>query len=633
VDEHRLWLAPAALRAVLEGLPDATVAATADLRIVFANTLAEELFGRPREELVGQPVSTLWPERLRARYTRNAELYFATEHPLRFSLLAYGVKGDGTEFVGEMSWGIVETDGGPLLLAIGRDISARRAAEEQLRRQSEQQAAVAALGERALAGADLDDLVAEAVERMRETLPVDDVEVRRDGSIVVAPEDALGEDEQSFLRAVGNVLAVAMGRRRDEERMRYEALHDPLTGLANRALCHDRLTHALARYGRSSGTACVLFIDLDNFKRVNDLYGHAAGDAALIALSRRLLVTVRPADTVARLGGDEFVVVCEEIEADVARALGVRLEEAIREPLTVGGVEHRLSASIGIALGDDGHTSPDALLADADAAAYRAKAEGRARVEVFDGRLRRDAQERVRTAEALEQALARGQLSLAYQPIVALEDDRVVAHEALLRWDRPGDGSAQPADFIPIAEESALIVDIGAWALRVACRAAAAAGTEVWVNVSGRQLAQPDLPGLVSGCLRESGLEPARLRLELTETVLLHAPATGARNLTELHRLGVRLVLDDFGTGYSSLGQLRDYPIDGVKLNRAFIAELGRSEGDMAIVAAIVSLAAALKLDAVAEGVEEVMQARTLRELRCPYGQGFLFGVPAPSMG
>ena len=234
------------------------------------------------------------------------------------------------------------------------------------------------------------------------------------------------------------MLAIALGRLRGEEQMRFEALHDPLTGLANRALCRERLIHALARTGRDEGSACVLFIDLDAFKAVNDLYGHAAGDALLIGLSRRLVHTVRPADTVARLGGDEFVVVCEDIDERTAIQLGMRLTEAIHEPLEIDGVEHRLSASIGIALGAAGRRDPDALLADADAAAYRAKAEGRGRVEVFDRRLRAHARERLRTAAALERALSLGQLRLAFQPIVCLRDRRVVGHEALLRWDSPG---------------------------------------------------------------------------------------------------------------------------------------------------------------------------------------------------
>ena len=406
----------AALRAVLEGLPDATVAATRDGRILFVNARAEELFGYGHDELLGQPVQTLWAPAVRERYTRNMELYFATDHPIRFTARADGARRDGSEFVGEMSWGIVETEAGPLLLAIGRDMTEHRAALAKLRRQSAAVAAVAALGERALAGADVADLAAEAVERIQRTLPISHVAVQRDGitlaafggdgtiariplsveirtgeevfgALIVVPSERLDPDEQSFLRGVANVLATAMGRLRGEAQMRHEALHDPLTGLANRALCRERLIHALARTDRDTGAACVLFIDLDDFKRVNDLYGHAAGDELLVAIGRRLLATVRPADTVARLGGDEFVVVCEDIDERTALMLGARLTEALHEPLEIEGVEHRLSASIGIALGGaggGGFRDPDGLLADADAAAYRAKAEGRGRVEVFD---------------------------------------------------------------------------------------------------------------------------------------------------------------------------------------------------------------------------------------------------------
>jgi diguanylate cyclase (GGDEF)-like protein/PAS domain S-box-containing protein len=661
----RLRRRETALRAVLEGLPDATVAASADGLIVFVNTRAEELFGYRSADLVGRPVSMLWAERVRERYTRNMRLYFATEHPLRFSTNVLGVRSDGSEFVGEMSWGIVETEAGPLLLAIGRDISERRAAMSRLRRQSDQQAAVAALGERALAGADEADLAAEAAERVLAALPVAGVEVRAAdapggmltprtiasaglapgatgsppgeavvpigtpeaavGELVVAPADALDDDAHAFLRAVANVLAGAMARQRGEERMRHEALHDPLTGLANRTLCRDRIVHALARAGRADGAACVFFIDLDAFKRVNDLYGHAAGDALLVALSRRLVATVRPADTVARLGGDEFVVVCEDIDEDTAIALGHRLAEAIAEPLDVDGVEHRLSASIGIALGT-ARRDPDALLGDADAAAYRAKAEGRGRVEVFDRRLRRHARERLRTAEALEQALSLGQLRLAFQPIVALADGGVVGQEALLRWDRPGGGVNAPADFIPVAEESALIVEIGAWALRRACVVASGGPGSIWVNVSGRQLAQPGLPELVADVLAETGLAPSRLRLELTEAAVQGATAAGLRALRELDRTGVGIVLDDFGTGYSSLGQLRDLPLTALKIDRTFVGALARGTST---VAAIASVAAALELDAVAEGVETEAQAEALRELGCPLAQGFLFGPPA----
>jgi EAL domain-containing protein (putative c-di-GMP-specific phosphodiesterase class I) len=247
-------------------------------------------------------------------------------------------------------------------------------------------------------------------------------------------------------------------------------------------------------------------------------------------------------------------------------------------------------------------------------------------VEVFDRRLRRHARERLRTAEALEQALSLGQLRLAFQPIVALADGGVVGQEALLRWDRPGGGVNAPADFIPVAEESALIVEIGAWALRRACVVASGGPGSIWVNVSGRQLAQPGLPELVADVLAETGLAPSRLRLELTEAAVQGATAAGLRALRELDRTGVGIVLDDFGTGYSSLGQLRDLPLTALKIDRTFVGALARGTST---VAAIASVAAALELDAVAEGVETEAQAEALRELGCPLAQGFLFGPPA----
>jgi diguanylate cyclase (GGDEF)-like protein/PAS domain S-box-containing protein len=387
--------AMAPVLAILQGLPDATVASDRAGRIVFVNALAGELFGYAPEELVGRHVQTLWPERVRERYLRNMRLYFATEHPLRFTTEARGLRRDGSEFVGEMSWGIVDTPMGALLLAIGRDISERRAAERRLR-------AVAAIGERALSGAGVHELATDAVEQLRLTLPLARAELRMtrgevlefggaptgtelrvelgaENELVTWFSRRIGDDGASFVRAVAGILGPALARLRTEERMRYEALHDPLTGLANRTLLRDRLEHAVARSAREKAAAGVLFVDLDDFKRINDLFGHAAGDAVLAELGERLRGAVRPADTVARLGGDEFVVVCEAVDEATALALGGRLEEAIQRPLDVDGSEQHLTASIGIALGGG---DPDAMVAAADAAVYRAKAAGRGRVEL-----------------------------------------------------------------------------------------------------------------------------------------------------------------------------------------------------------------------------------------------------------
>ncbi len=381
---------------ILESLPDAVVASARDGQILFVNALAEELFGYPRDELVGQPVQMLWPERVRDRYTHNMTVFFGREKALRFATDVWGLRRDGSEFAGEMSWGVVDTVAGPVLLAIGRDISRRLTAEARLR-------AVAAINERALGGAALSDLAGEGIELLRATLPISGAEVRlADGGVlasqgevsggsmhlaigagdelVLSARSELDDEEMGLVHAIANTLATALARWQGEERMRHQALHDPLTGLPNRTLLRDRLEHALARSERESCCTGALFIDLDNFKSINDAFGHRAGDAVLVELGGRLLKSVRAADTVARLGGDEFVVVCEEIDPQLAVALGHRLQEAIRPPVTVDGVTHQMSASIGIAISS---TDPDALLAHADEAVYRAKAHGGGCVELF----------------------------------------------------------------------------------------------------------------------------------------------------------------------------------------------------------------------------------------------------------
>jgi diguanylate cyclase (GGDEF)-like protein/PAS domain S-box-containing protein len=382
---------------LLENLPDALLAIAPDGRIAFVNGLAQDLFGFTRDELIGEPVQMLWPQRLRDRYAEDVERFFAGDDPHGSVREVWGLRRDGSEFVAEMSWAIAERGGdGPLLLVTKRDVSNRRAAERRLR-------ALATISRQALAGADPAVLATDALELMRGTLPISGAEVRlatggilassgeltneateqsigSGDALIVASERTLGEEEMVLLRAVADVLATALSRLRGEERMRHDAVHDPLTGLANRTLLRDRLEQALARSQRKGGASGLLFVDLDNFKQVNDAYGHAMGDAVLVELGKRLQTAVRPTDTVARLGGDEFVVVCEELDEETAVALGRRLHDALEQPLVIDGIEHTLSASIGIALGQ---ADPDGLLGNADAAVYRAKAYGRGRVELF----------------------------------------------------------------------------------------------------------------------------------------------------------------------------------------------------------------------------------------------------------
>jgi diguanylate cyclase (GGDEF)-like protein/PAS domain S-box-containing protein len=661
------------MRALLEGLPDATVGAGRDGLIAFVNARAEELFGYAREELMGKPIDTIWPERMRARYVRNMELYFSLEHPLRFTERAYGLRRDGTEFVGEMSWGIVETDDGPLLLAVGRDISERLAAERALRRHGDEQTAVAALGGRALSGVAPAELAREAAERVGMALSAElvlvaeppgaggepaavarwgagdvpanaiadaEAAMRTEGPMTVGGgwsvairtgEETFGAltvygardagDAGAFLTAIANVLATAYSRMRADRLVRHQALHDPLTRLANRALCRDRIEQALAHAERSGIPAAVLYVDVDDFKRVNDVYGHAAGDRLLVALARRLAATVRPGDTVARMGGDEFVVVCEGIGERIAIALGVRVASAIADPLEVEGTEHRMSASVGIALAGPQAADPETLLANADAAAYRAKEAGRGRVEIFDERLRRSALARLRTEADLQGALERGELELALQPVVELAGATVVGREALVRWRRGRGGTVAPAEFIPVAEESGLILAIDAWVLEQACHTGLQGGA-AWtsVNLSPRRLAEPRLVEEVAGSLARTGLPPGRLAVEFTD-------CAATRTLTELKALGVRLVLDEFG---GDLQALRAVPVDMVKLDRSVVAGLEPGSPETAIVAGIVTAGAALGVEVVAAGVENAQQAALLRELGCPLAQGFHLGRPQP---
>ncbi len=440
-----------------------------------------------------------------------------------------------------------------------------------------------------------------------------------------------------FIQSLANVLADALERQSTEDAIEHRALHDPLTGLPNRVLFMDRLEHALERMRRQPGSrGAVLFIDVDNFKLVNDSLGHHAGDELLSAVAARLKQAVRPTDTVARFGGDEFGLLLEEISSErEAIAMAERIGSVFARPFVLAHNEHFVTTSVGIALAE-GHDLPQDLIRDADAAMYRAKERGRARYELFDEVMRGRALARLRIENDLRRAIERNELWLAYQPIILLRDESTASVEALLRWDHPERGAIAPNEFVSVAEESGLIERIGRWVLERACRQAAdwarlrpdAAPIGISVNLSPLQLAHDDFPGIVADALNGSGLEPSRLSLELTESVLLGEAKPISDVLRTLKAIGVRLVLDDFGTGYSSLSYLTRLPLDALKVDRSFVAALGSASSDSAITEAVIAMARALSLAVVGEGAETLAQVAELRRLGCEFVQGNVFSAP-----
>ncbi len=436
-------------------------------------------------------------------------------------------------------------------------------------------------------------------------------------------------------------IADITDRKLAAEALAYRASHDPLTGLPNRTLFLDRLEHALGRARRSRRMLAVMFLDLDDFKLVNDTRGHDVGDLLLVGLTPRLSAALRPGDTIGRFGGDEFVVLCEELSEDSdALVIAERIEQACSSPVVIGDYEHAVSVSIGIVLVADPETvSPSELLRHADAAMYRAKAVGKGRIELFDDRMRARLVERIAIEASLRRAIENGELRLVYQPRVALEQNRIVAAEALLRWEHPVRGLLQPACFLHVAESSGLIVQIGEWVIEQACRQALAwrdqaplaAPIRVSINLSAREIERPDIAGVVDRILKATGLPPDLLELELTEAVLSEDVDGAIRALCALKALGVRLVLDDFGTGAASLGQLRRLPIDALAVDRSLIDPLGSANEDAVIVDAIASMAGALGVGVIAEGVHTHAQLARLRVLGCQFAQGYLFAAPAPA--
>ncbi len=443
--------------------------------------------------------------------------------------------------------------------------------------------------------------------------------------------------------AVGLITAViarfaltVRARESAQDALAHRATHDELTGSVNRVLVIDRIGHALARDRRHEPLA-VMYLDLDRFKSINDTLGHEVGDQLLRRVATRIAGTLRGSDTLGRFGGDEFVVLCEDIDPELAVRIAERIVVVVAAPVDLFGRTLQTTISIGIAIGDDRATGVDALIRSADEAMYTAKRRGGNRVELYDDELREHHRMRREIENALEGAIDRGELALHYQPVVRSHDRSVAGFEALLRWRRADGTMIPPDDFIPIAEETGLIVDIGDWVIRQACRQLQAWSGEgirapwISINVSAIQLRNDNLRRSLRESLAETGADPSRITIELTESALVSPTGADTTQLQQLRRLGVRVAIDDFGTGYSGLAYLRRLPVDIIKIDQSFVSELDTDPAVAAVLVAIIDLAHALRLEVIAEGAESSAQVELLQRLGCDLIQGFYYAAAAPA--
>jgi diguanylate cyclase (GGDEF)-like protein/PAS domain S-box-containing protein len=546
-DRNRAQQAARRLAAIVQSSSDAIYSVAADRTVTSWNAGAERLLGRAAAEMLGHPITTVWPPEQLDVNRSMFERALAGEVITDFETVR--LHRDGTRVAVTVSWSPIKDDSGAItgVSVIARNITQRKQLEEQLVRQ---------------------------------------------------------------------------------------ALNDPLTGLANRALFIDRLEHALARGRRPGVTVAILLIDLDGFKDVNDSLGHDAGDDLLTIAGMRLEGHARPGDTVARLGGDEFGVLLEDIAAVEAVRSAGGLLEGLATPIVLRDRDLTPTASIGIAIaaGEDAET----LLRNADTAMYAAKRQGKGRYAIFEPAMHAAVVERLDLAADLSRAVEKRQLHLCYEPQTNLGSGRISCLEALVRWRHPTRGEVSPGEFIPLAEETGMILPIGRWVLREACRQVKAwqerwpalAPLTIAVNLSARQLQYPGIVDEVSAALAAAGLDPRSLVLEITETAIMEQPDAAILILTELRRLGVRLALDDFGTGYSSLSYLQRFPVDILKIDRSFVAGVAGSTEDSALARGILTLGQTLGLETVAEGIETAEQLAALRELGCQLGQGYFFARP-----
>ncbi|WP_198358718.1 sensor domain-containing protein [Noviherbaspirillum autotrophicum] len=441
--------------------------------------------------------------------------------------------------------------------------------------------------------------------------------------------------EMRLADIAARMAGIAIERKQAEERIGFMAHHDMLTGLPNRALLLDRAAQAIAQAGRQGNCVAVLFIDLDYFKNINDSLGHPVGDQVLRMAAQRLQDCLRKGDSLARLGGDEFVIALPALsDSGIAALVAQKVLDALDMPFAVDAQELHVGCSIGISMFPADGGDVDALMRAADTALYHAKAKGRGNYQFFTASLSAAAQRRLILENQLRQALARGEFSLHFQPQLDIASGRILSAEALLRWQQPERGYISPVEFIPIAEETGLILPIGEWVLREACmqlkrwRDAGHAGMTIAVNLSVRQVLQSGFTDLVARLLHESGLPPSALDLEITESILMQPSEDNLAPLTRLSDMGVQLSVDDFGTGYSSLSYLKRFPIHALKIDQCFVRGIGQDANDMAIIAAIIAMARSLRLKVVAEGVETAGQASFLKENGCQSAQGYYFSKP-----
>jgi diguanylate cyclase (GGDEF)-like protein/PAS domain S-box-containing protein len=675
------------LESILRGMADGVVVWDAEGRSVMANAAAEQILG---ESLARAPLEE-WRRSGRLFRPDGITPYPAEDLPLSRALAGRSVDSDEMHLAGEaggrwlaVSARPIRQDGGQRssAVAVFRDVTEQRLAGEALRESEERYAlavrgandglwdwnlrtgalylsprwkAMLGYGESEIGCAPNDwfDLIhAEDFPRVESELTSHldgrtalfecEHQMRhKDGHYIWVLSRGLVYRDASGLpvRMAGSLTDIAAGR-----------VSDLLTGLPNRVLFMDRIGRALERVKRRrSSNVAVLFIDLDRFKLVNDSLGHVAGDELLVAVARRIERCLRSTDslsrlatdpTVARMGGDEFTILLEDIR-DVTDATRVaeRITRSLAEPFDVAHSEVFVTASVGIAVNASDRDSPEELLRSADTAMYRAKSRGRARYEVFDTDMRDRVIARLQLETDLRRAVDHSELSVHYQPIASLESGDVVGFEALVRWDHPDRGMIMPGEFISLAEETGLIIPLGQWVLHEACRQMSAwqrrfgddAPQNVSVNMSSKQFLQRDLLEQIHRVVASTHIDPSRLKLEITESLIMEDPESAARLLAKLREMEVKTSIDDFGTGYSSLSYLHRFPINTLKVDRSFVGVMGRGEEDAEIVRTIVTLAHNLGLDVVAEGVETVEQRRHLTRLRCEYGQGSLFSVPLPA--